>query len=112
QNVDKGNQAAVDGRSSEPAGVPVGPETSTEATQTSPQPEIHPVMSFFKTLVNKPGPKTEEEAKSDVEDKVGGRAGCADFWLATMEFCSLSNEYWRWRCPVGHCSPSSLVFRG
>ncbi|XP_073463332.1 breast carcinoma-amplified sequence 1 isoform X7 [Aquarana catesbeiana] len=69
QNVDKGNQAAVDGRSSEPAGVPVGPETSTEATQTSPQPEIHPVMSFFKTLVNKPGPKTEEEAKSDVEDK-------------------------------------------
>ncbi|XP_073463333.1 breast carcinoma-amplified sequence 1 isoform X8 [Aquarana catesbeiana] len=70
QNVDKGNQAAVDGRSSEPAGVPVGPETSTEATQTSPQPEIHPVMSFFKTLVNKPGPKTEEEAKSDVEDKL------------------------------------------
>lgn len=49
--------------------MPVGPETSTEATQTSPQPEIHPVMSFFKTLVNKPGPKTEEEAKSDVEDK-------------------------------------------
>ncbi|XP_077316680.1 breast carcinoma-amplified sequence 1 isoform X3 [Lithobates pipiens] len=69
QNVDKGNQAAVDGQSSEPAGVPVGPETSTEATQTSPQPEIHPVMSFFKTLVNKPGPKSEEEAKSDVEDK-------------------------------------------
>ncbi|XP_040187442.1 breast carcinoma-amplified sequence 1 isoform X7 [Rana temporaria] len=69
QNVDKGNQAAVDGQSSEPAGVPVGPETSTEATQTSPQPEIHPVMSFFKTLVNKPGLKSEEESKSDVEDK-------------------------------------------
>ncbi|XP_072270303.1 breast carcinoma-amplified sequence 1 isoform X7 [Pyxicephalus adspersus] len=69
QNVDKGNQAAVDGQSSEPESVPIGPETSTEATQTSPQPEIHPVMSFFKTLVNKPVTKSEEEAKPNAEDK-------------------------------------------
>ncbi|XP_018416172.1 PREDICTED: breast carcinoma-amplified sequence 1 [Nanorana parkeri] len=71
QNVDKGNRAAADGQRSETASVPVGPETSAEATQTSPQPEVHPVMSFFKTLVspNKPVPKSEEETKPDAGDK-------------------------------------------
>ncbi|XP_077316687.1 breast carcinoma-amplified sequence 1 isoform X8 [Lithobates pipiens] len=104
QNVDKGNQAAVDGQSSEPAGVPVGPETSTEATQTSPQPEIHPVMSFFKTLVNKPGPKSEEEAKSDVEDKskkddvrTGGDkiTAAADDGKGAKESPARSRLFWR-----------------
>ncbi|XP_068119561.1 breast carcinoma-amplified sequence 1 isoform X19 [Hyperolius riggenbachi] len=67
---DKGSAAAVDGRSTDPASVPAGQEN--EATQTSPEPEIHPVMSFFKTLVNKPVPKSEEDVKREAEDKKNG----------------------------------------
>ncbi|KAM5135369.1 breast carcinoma-amplified sequence 1 [Mantella aurantiaca] len=71
QNVDIGSRAAADGQSAETASVPVGPEScnTEDATQASPQPEIHPVMSFFKTLVNKPVLRSEEEMKPDKEDK-------------------------------------------
>ncbi|XP_072270308.1 breast carcinoma-amplified sequence 1 isoform X10 [Pyxicephalus adspersus] len=104
QNVDKGNQAAVDGQSSEPESVPIGPETSTEATQTSPQPEIHPVMSFFKTLVNKPVTKSEEEAKPNAEDKSkkdeaqtsGGKIEAStDDGKSTKEASARPRLFWR-----------------
>uniref|UniRef100_A0A8C5QZN2 Breast carcinoma amplified sequence 1 n=1 Tax=Leptobrachium leishanense TaxID=445787 RepID=A0A8C5QZN2_9ANUR len=48
-----------------------GTQTVSEGTQTTPTEEVHPIMSFFKTLVspNKPVPKSEEEAKNEGEEK-------------------------------------------
>ncbi|XP_075701534.1 breast carcinoma-amplified sequence 1 isoform X2 [Rhinoderma darwinii] len=45
--------------------------SATEATQNTPPVELHPVMSFFKTLVtpNKSVSKSEEEVKTEGEDK-------------------------------------------
>ncbi|XP_044154684.1 breast carcinoma-amplified sequence 1 isoform X9 [Bufo gargarizans] len=48
-----------------------GQESASEATQNTPPVELHPVMSFFKTLVtpNKSVLKSEEEVKTEGEDK-------------------------------------------
>ncbi|KAM4692687.1 breast carcinoma-amplified sequence 1 [Rhinophrynus dorsalis] len=76
QKVDDFKQTAVEVQSSERASLPASQdqnysEITLRATQTSPQEEIHPVMSFFKTLVspNKSVPKSEEEPKNEVDDK-------------------------------------------
>ncbi|XP_053309069.1 breast carcinoma-amplified sequence 1 isoform X10 [Spea bombifrons] len=46
-------------------------QTRSEATQTTPTEEVHPVMSFFKTLVspNKPATKSEDEIKNEADEK-------------------------------------------
>ncbi|KAM8945776.1 breast carcinoma-amplified sequence 1 [Pelodytes ibericus] len=49
----------------------INKETISESTQTTPAEEIHPVMSFFKTLVspNKSVLKSEEEVKNEADEK-------------------------------------------
>ncbi|XP_063815065.1 breast carcinoma-amplified sequence 1 isoform X9 [Pseudophryne corroboree] len=70
QNIDDNKQAAVQEQSLESASVSASPETISAAIQT-PAPEIHPVMSFFKTLVtpNKSVSKSEEEVTGEADDK-------------------------------------------
>ncbi|KAE8576232.1 hypothetical protein XENTR_v10004113 [Xenopus tropicalis] len=76
QNIDDFNQEAVKEFSSELApnqgnnNSPTTLEASLPAPPPSP-PEVHPVMSFFKTLVspNKSVLKSEEESKKDSDDK-------------------------------------------
>uniref|UniRef100_A0A803JH10 Breast carcinoma amplified sequence 1 n=1 Tax=Xenopus tropicalis TaxID=8364 RepID=A0A803JH10_XENTR len=79
QNIDDFNQEAVKEFSSELApnqgnnNSPTTLEASLPAPPPSP-PEVHPVMSFFKTLVspNKSVLKSEEESKKDSDDKKNG----------------------------------------
>ncbi|XP_053550524.1 breast carcinoma-amplified sequence 1 isoform X8 [Bombina bombina] len=74
QNIDDYKQAAVQVQSSNTESQTAQEfkeiQTKSEATQTTPTSDIHPVMSFFKTLVspNKPVTKTEEEPKNDVDE--------------------------------------------
>ncbi|KAM4622643.1 breast carcinoma-amplified sequence 1 isoform 6-T6 [Discoglossus pictus] len=74
QNVDDCKPGAVQVQiSSEVASQPAQEykETNSQAIQTTPTEEVHPVMSFFKTLVspNKSVVKSEEEPKNEVDDK-------------------------------------------
>ncbi|KAM4622639.1 breast carcinoma-amplified sequence 1 isoform 2-T2 [Discoglossus pictus] len=77
QNVDDCKPGAVQVQiSSEVASQPAQEykETNSQAIQTTPTEEVHPVMSFFKTLVspNKSVVKSEEEPKNEVDDKKNG----------------------------------------
>uniref|UniRef100_A0A8C5QZC2 Breast carcinoma amplified sequence 1 n=1 Tax=Leptobrachium leishanense TaxID=445787 RepID=A0A8C5QZC2_9ANUR len=72
ENVDESMQEPAQVLSSDTATKrDSGTQTVSEGTQTTPTEEVHPIMSFFKTLVspNKPVPKSEEEAKNEGEEK-------------------------------------------
>ncbi|KAM9296552.1 breast carcinoma-amplified sequence 1 [Gastrophryne carolinensis] len=55
--------------SQEPAAANRPPSQIAAAQDDHTDTDIHPVMSFFKTLVNKPAPKSEEEVRSGAEDQ-------------------------------------------
>ncbi|MEE6506348.1 hypothetical protein FKM82_007638 [Ascaphus truei] len=76
QDIEDCKQAAAQVQKSESTSIPATPDpketdTRSEASQTSPPAEEHPVMSFFKTLVspNKSVPKSEEEPQTEADEK-------------------------------------------
>ncbi|XP_075427697.1 breast carcinoma-amplified sequence 1 isoform X24 [Ascaphus truei] len=76
QDIEDCKQAAAQVQKSESTSIPATPDpketdTRSEASQTSPPTEEHPVMSFFKTLVspNKSVPKSEEEPQTEADEK-------------------------------------------
>ncbi|XP_075427695.1 breast carcinoma-amplified sequence 1 isoform X22 [Ascaphus truei] len=79
QDIEDCKQAAAQVQKSESTSIPATPDpketdTRSEASQTSPPTEEHPVMSFFKTLVspNKSVPKSEEEPQTEADEKKKG----------------------------------------
>ncbi|CAH2303334.1 Hypothetical predicted protein [Pelobates cultripes] len=85
QITDDSKQDSVLVLSSDSPGLSTGEDitdtqTASQSPPSTPQEEVHPIMSFFKTLVssNKPVPKSEEEVnepeeKSQKEEPASGR---------------------------------------
>ncbi|XP_063315771.1 breast carcinoma-amplified sequence 1 [Pelobates fuscus] len=82
QITDDSKQDSVLVLSSDSPGLSTGEDitdtqTASQSPPSTPQEEVHPIMSFFKTLVssNKPVPKSEEEVKNEPEEKKKDNGG-------------------------------------